>query len=88
MRQSEAVPHVHHHRHHHAAGAKMFREVVAGLGKGCGQVGVGALHKTLGAEGAGQGVGTIDDVPDTHELVLRLEGEYQAARARLAEPAA
>jgi nitronate monooxygenase len=38
--------------------------------------------------GAGQGVGSIDDVPGAHELVLRLEAEYREARARLAEPAA
>ena len=38
--------------------------------------------------GAGQGVGSIDDVPGAHELVLRLEEEYRAARARLAEPVA
>jgi nitronate monooxygenase len=37
--------------------------------------------------GAGQGVGAIDDVPGAHELVLRLDEEYRAARARLAEPA-
>jgi nitronate monooxygenase len=34
--------------------------------------------------GAGQGVGTIDDVLPTHELVLRIEAEYEAARARIA----
>jgi nitronate monooxygenase len=33
---------------------------------------------------AGQGVGQIDDVPDTAELVARLRREYDAARARLA----
>jgi len=33
--------------------------------------------------GAGQGVGSIDDVPTTAELVARLTREYQAARARL-----
>jgi nitronate monooxygenase len=37
--------------------------------------------------GAGQGVGSIDDVPGARELVLRLEAEYQQARARLAVPA-
>ena len=34
--------------------------------------------------GAGQGVGQIDDVPTTHELVARLLAEYRAARQRLA----
>jgi nitronate monooxygenase len=34
--------------------------------------------------GAGQGVGQIDDVPSTAELVARLTREYQAARNRLA----
>jgi nitronate monooxygenase len=33
--------------------------------------------------GAGQGVGLIDDVPSVAELVLRLKGEYEEARARL-----
>jgi nitronate monooxygenase len=33
--------------------------------------------------GAGQGVGNIDDVLPTHDLVLRIEAEYQATRARL-----
>jgi nitronate monooxygenase len=33
---------------------------------------------------AGQGVGNITDVPPVAELVDRLEGEYRAARARLA----
>ncbi len=33
--------------------------------------------------GAGQGVGNIDDVPTTAELVDRLEAEYLAARRRL-----
>jgi nitronate monooxygenase len=33
--------------------------------------------------GAGQGVGNIDDILPTHELVLRIEAEYRAARARL-----
>ena len=32
---------------------------------------------------AGQGVGQIDDVPSTAELVDRLRREYDAARARL-----
>ena len=34
--------------------------------------------------GAGQGVGNIDDVLPTHDLVLRIEAEYDAARERLA----
>jgi nitronate monooxygenase len=33
--------------------------------------------------GAGQGVGNIDDVPSTAELVDRLDAEYRAARARI-----
>ncbi|MBN9576642.1 MAG: nitronate monooxygenase [Alicycliphilus denitrificans] len=33
--------------------------------------------------GVGQGIGTIDDVPDVATLVDRLEAEYRAARARL-----
>ena len=33
--------------------------------------------------GAGQGVGNIDDILPTHDLVLRIEAEYQAPRARL-----
>lgn len=33
--------------------------------------------------GAGQGVGNIDDIPSTAELVDRLEAEYLAARRRL-----
>ena len=33
--------------------------------------------------GAGQGVGLIDDVPSVAEMVLRLKGEYEQARARL-----
>jgi nitronate monooxygenase len=33
---------------------------------------------------AGQGVGQIDDIPATAELVQRLRAEYDAARARLA----
>ncbi|HSM30429.1 MAG TPA: nitronate monooxygenase family protein [Woeseiaceae bacterium] len=33
--------------------------------------------------GAGQGVGNIDDILPTHDLVLRIEDEYRAARARL-----
>ena len=33
---------------------------------------------------AGQGVGQIDDIPATAELVVRLRREYDAARARLA----
>jgi len=34
--------------------------------------------------GAGQGVGLMDDVPTTAEMVERLKREYEAARARLA----
>ena len=34
--------------------------------------------------GAGQGVGLMDDVPTVAEMVERLKGEYDAARARLA----
>ncbi|HSO07365.1 MAG TPA: nitronate monooxygenase family protein [Pelomicrobium sp.] len=33
--------------------------------------------------GAGQGVGSIDDILPTRELVLRIEAEYEAARARV-----
>ncbi|MFN4148945.1 MAG: NAD(P)H-dependent flavin oxidoreductase [Rhodocyclaceae bacterium] len=33
--------------------------------------------------GAGQGVGSIDDIPTTAELIARLRNEYQAARAAL-----
>jgi nitronate monooxygenase len=33
--------------------------------------------------GAGQGVGSIDDIPAVRELVLRMESEYQDARQRL-----
>ena len=33
--------------------------------------------------GAGQGVGLMDDVPTVAEMVARLKGEYEAARARL-----
>ena len=33
--------------------------------------------------GAGQGVGLMDDVPSVAEMVERLKGEYEAARARL-----
>ncbi|NCF23799.1 MAG: nitronate monooxygenase [Gammaproteobacteria bacterium] len=33
--------------------------------------------------GAGQGVGNIDDVLPAHDLVLRIEAEYQDTRARL-----
>lgn len=33
--------------------------------------------------GAGQGVGTIDDIPSTRDLVLRMEAEYKDACARL-----
>lgn len=38
--------------------------------------------------GAGQGVGTIADVPPVAEVVARLSSEYQDARARLAASAA
>jgi nitronate monooxygenase len=34
--------------------------------------------------GAGQGVGQIDDVPATADLVARLVAEYHQARGRLA----
>lgn len=34
--------------------------------------------------GAGQGVGTMHDIPPVAELVSRMETDYQAARARLA----
>ena len=34
--------------------------------------------------GAGQGVGSIDDILPTRDLVLRIESEYEAARARVA----
>ena len=34
--------------------------------------------------GAGQGVGMMNDVPTTAEMVDRLEAEYKAARARIA----
>lgn len=37
--------------------------------------------------GAGQGVGLMDDVPTTAEMVERLKSEYNAARARLGLPA-
>jgi nitronate monooxygenase len=33
--------------------------------------------------GAGQGVGSVDDIPAVRELVLRMEREYQDARQRL-----
>jgi nitronate monooxygenase len=33
--------------------------------------------------GAGQGVGTIDDVPSTAELIARMKQEYCAAKAAL-----
>lgn len=35
--------------------------------------------------GAGQGVGTIDEVLPVHELVARMKADYRAARAALAE---
>jgi nitronate monooxygenase len=34
--------------------------------------------------GAGQGVGSIDDILPTRDLVLRIEAEYEAARKRVA----
>jgi len=34
--------------------------------------------------GAGQGVGNIDDILPTHDVVLRIEAEYAAARKRIA----
>jgi nitronate monooxygenase len=34
--------------------------------------------------GAGQGVGNIDDILPTHDLVLRIEAEYEVARKRVA----
>ena len=33
--------------------------------------------------GAGQGVGTIDDILPARDLVLRMEQEYKAAKARI-----
>ncbi|HVK91948.1 MAG TPA: nitronate monooxygenase, partial [Mycoplana sp.] len=36
--------------------------------------------------GAGQGIGAIREVTSTETLVARLEGEYRAARARIAAP--
>ena len=33
--------------------------------------------------GAGQGVGTIDDVPSTAELIARMKAEYRAAKTAL-----
>jgi nitronate monooxygenase len=35
--------------------------------------------------GAGQGVGTMHDIPSVEELVLRMEAEYNEARARLTD---
>lgn len=35
---------------------------------------------------AGQGVGSVDEILPAHELVLRLETEYRAARARFSAP--
>ena len=32
---------------------------------------------------AGQGVGSVEDVPDAHSLVMRIEAEYNETRARL-----
>jgi len=34
--------------------------------------------------GAGQGVGSIDDIPGAHDLVMRIEAEYADTHARLA----
>jgi nitronate monooxygenase len=33
--------------------------------------------------GAGQGVGSVHDIPSVHELVLRMQEQYEQARARL-----
>ena len=33
--------------------------------------------------GAGQGVGTMDDIPAVRDLVLRMEAEYREASKRL-----
>ena len=33
--------------------------------------------------GAGQGVGSVDDIPDARSLVMRIESEYNETRARL-----
>jgi nitronate monooxygenase len=33
--------------------------------------------------GAGQGVGSVHDIPDSNELVLRMESEYREAQSRL-----
>ena len=35
--------------------------------------------------GAGQGVGSVDDIPGAHDLVMRIAAEYEDTRARLAE---
>ena len=35
--------------------------------------------------GAGQGVGSIDDIPAAHDLVMRIAAEYEDTRIRLAE---
>lgn len=33
--------------------------------------------------GAGQGVGSIDDIPETRALVMRIEAEYAETSARI-----
>ena len=33
--------------------------------------------------GAGQGVGTIDDIPPVADLIARMQQEYRAAKAAL-----
>jgi nitronate monooxygenase len=35
--------------------------------------------------GAGQGVGSVDDIPGAYDLVMRIAAEYEDTRARLAE---
>jgi nitronate monooxygenase len=45
--------------------------------------GAGAAKAWRDIWGAGQGVGLIDDVPSVAEMVARLKGEYDCARARL-----
>jgi nitronate monooxygenase len=34
--------------------------------------------------GAGQGVGSVDDIPGAHDLVMRIAAEYEDTRTRLA----
>lgn len=46
--------------------------------------GAGAAKAWRDIWGAGQGVGLMDDAPTVAEVVQRLQGEYAAARARLA----